>query len=70
VSELERETREWLEVDQRDEEGGCPWPAGILRKWLAREALWREYAKLKAKHLDPVTLPEWLRLRAALGIES
>ena len=68
MSEIERETREW---QKQNPVKAAHYQFGVLlARWLAREALWREYEKLKAKHLSPMTLPKWLRLRDALGIDD
>ena len=67
VAELERETRELVE------EAGPYFNKGgvfdLLSRWLAREALWREYDV--AMRGIPDDWPSAVRrLRAALGIES
>lgn len=70
VAELERETRECLDAVRS---GLLPRERAaffeLLTRWLAREALWREYDV--AMRGIPDDWPSAVRrLRAALGIES
>ena len=62
---LERETREWL--------AGAPdnetLRRSLLSRWLAREALWAEYAQVWADKRTYFSA-DAVRLRAALGIEE
>jgi len=76
MTDLERETREWLAWAEHGEHlPAISDPASLLSRWLAREALWAKYAAmLRAHHFtgwESSDLAEHdKRLRAALGIEE